>query len=147
MPAIEIRPLDDASELDRVLQRVKDYDWVLFTSANGVRHVWDRLTALGNEEVLEDGEQGRRPGQPRVAAIGPGTAAALERRGVRPDYVPPEYVAEALAHGLPGAKGAKILLLRADIARATLRERLEGCSIYRDERFSDHAPYTVDYAD
>jgi uroporphyrinogen-III synthase len=137
LPAIEIRPLDDPGELDRALERVAFYDWVIFTSANGVRAVWDRLAALDIEEALEDAEEGRRPGQPRVAAIGPGTAAALERRGVRPAYVPPEYVAEALADGLPDVEGAKILMLRADRARAILRERLEA----RGARVHDVAAY------
>jgi uroporphyrinogen-III synthase len=137
MPAIEIRPLEDTRVLDEALRRILEHDWVIFTSANGVRHVWERLAALGLEDVLEDGEEGRKPGQPRVAAIGPGTAAALERRGVHPDYVPAEYVAEALAAGLPVAEGARVLMLRADIARATLRERLEA----RGARVDDVAAY------
>ncbi|MBA2565021.1 MAG: uroporphyrinogen-III synthase [Gemmatimonadetes bacterium] len=124
--AIEVRPHEDPALLDRALDALATYDWVVFTSVNGVRHVWRRLDALGPQalDLLEDGEDGRRPGQPRIAAIGPGTAAALERRGARPDYVPAEYVAEALARGLPCAPGARVLLLRADIARAALRELL-----------------------
>jgi uroporphyrinogen-III synthase len=137
MPAIEIRPLEDTRELDDALGRILEHDWVIFTSANGVRHVWERLAALGLDDLLEDGEAGRKPGQPRVAAIGPGTAAALERRGVRPDYVPAEYVAEALAEGLPDAQGARVLMLRADIARPELRARLAA----RGARVEDVAAY------
>lgn len=125
-PAIEIQPVEESGALDRALQRLGAYDWVVFTSANGVRHAWQRLEALGLDETLEDGERGRRSGLPRVAVIGPGTAAALERRGVRPDYVPREYVAEALAAGLPAGPGAAVLLLRADIARPALRELLRA---------------------
>jgi uroporphyrinogen III methyltransferase/synthase len=145
-PGIEVRPLEDTAELDRALSRLGSYDWVVFTSASGVRHVWERMEALGMglEEALEDGEHGRRPGQPCVAAIGPGTAAALERRGVRPDYVPAEYVAEALAAGLPGAAGAAVLLLRADLARPALRELLAA----RGARVDDVAAYrTLDASD
>jgi uroporphyrinogen-III synthase len=155
---IEIKPLEDTRALDAALRRLHGYEWVIFTSANGVRHVWDRLQGLDPaiEEVLEEGENGRRPGQPRVAAIGPATAAALERRGARPDYVPPEYVAEALAAGLPGAEGASILLLRAADARAALREllqargaRVEDVAAYRtvlvaDEEHSDRISGAVD---
>lgn len=137
LAAIEIRPLEDTRELDDALRRILEHDWVIFTSANGVRQIWERLAALGLDDVLEDGEEGRKPGQPRVAAIGPGTAAALERRGVRPDYVPGEYVAEALAAGLPDAEGARVLMLRADIARPALRERLAA----RGARVEDVAAY------
>jgi uroporphyrinogen III methyltransferase/synthase len=123
-PAIEVRPLEDPSALDAALRAVRAYDWVVFTSANGVRHVWRRLEALGLGGALEDGEHGRPPGVPRVAAIGPATAAALERRGVRPDFVPAAYVAEALGRDLPLGPGARVLCLRADLARPALREIL-----------------------
>jgi uroporphyrinogen-III synthase len=125
-PAIEVAPLEDTSALDAALRNLRAWGWVVFTSANGVRHAWRRLEALGLEGELEDGEHGRRPGLPRVAAIGPATAAALERRGVRPDFVPREYVAEALARDLPLRPGARVLCLRADLARPALREILLG---------------------
>lgn len=127
-PAIEVRALEDFRDLDHALGRLRSYDWVVFTSANGVRHVWERLPALGTglEDILEDGEDGRGLHQPRLAAIGPGTASALERRGARPDYVPAEYVAEALAAGLPDVEAASVLLLRAEGARPALRELLEA---------------------
>lgn len=124
--AIRIDPLEDTTQLDAALRRIGGYDWVVFTSRNGVEQVWARFQRLdeGLAEMLEDGEHGRRPGVPRVAAIGPGTAAALERRGVRPDFVPEEYVAEALAAGLPVVPGARVLCLRAQISRPALRELL-----------------------
>lgn len=132
-PAIDVRVLEDTTALDLALRRLGTYDWVVFTSANGVRHAWSRLEALGLDAALEDGEHGRRPGVPRVAAIGPATAAALERRGVRPDYVPPEYVAEALASGLPIGAGARVLCLRADLARPALREILTRRGAHVDD--------------
>lgn len=98
----------EGGELLRALARLDAFDWVVFTSANGVRAFWD---ALG-----EVGSAGRLPGHMRVAAIGPATARALERRGVDAEIVPEEYVAEAVAEALTrrgDLSGARILLPRA----------------------------------
>ncbi|MFN2431450.1 MAG: uroporphyrinogen-III synthase [Gemmatimonadota bacterium] len=142
-PGAEILPLEDPAPLDRALRALRAYDWVVFTSANGVRHAWSRLEELGLAERFEDGEHGRLPGAPRVAAIGPATAAALERRGVRADFVPRDHVAESLARGLPLAAGAAVLLLRADIGRRMLPDLLRR----RGATVDDVAAYRTVVAD
>jgi uroporphyrinogen-III synthase len=136
-PAIDVRPVRDTAALDATLHRLESFDWVVFTSANGVKYVWERLHELGIASERLEGNRGEwmrstaAPPRPRVAAIGPGTAAALEQRGASADYVPAEYVAEALARGLPDAEGSAILLLRSDIGRPALRMLLEerGASV------------------
>ncbi len=112
LPAIEISPLHfDLPDLD-------SYDWVVFTSANGVAGFFERgLGAAGLDARALAGA--------RVAAIGPGTAAALERRGLRVDVVPERFVAESLLDAMPQAgDGARVLVPRAAVARDALLERL-----------------------
>lgn len=116
LPTIEIAPLADPARLDLTLAQLHGYQWVIFTSANGVSAVWERLPHVG----LDSGTfQGRR-----VAAIGPATARALAQRGVRAALVPDEYVAEAIVTGLGEVAGQWILLPRAELAREVLADEL-----------------------
>jgi uroporphyrinogen-III synthase len=96
-----------------------DYEWLIFTSANGVAAFFDR--GLG-----ASGLDARALAGPRLAAIGPGTSRELVRRGVRPDLVPERFVAEALlaAFPAPSRTGARVLLARAEHARDVLPEGL-----------------------
>jgi uroporphyrinogen-III synthase len=112
LPVIEIRPIEDNPELDEALQNLASYEWVIFTSVNGVKVVFDRLP------------DGQLPAGPRFAAIGPRTAEALTERGVTPDFVPPEYIAEAILPGLGDLDGKWVLLPRAEIARQVLPEEI-----------------------
>ena len=93
------------------------YDWIVFTSVNGVEHFFERLDLAGDVRDLKG---------VRLGAIGPATAAALKRRGLRIDFVPPEYRAEAVLEGLleQGAAGARVLIPRAREAREVLPEKL-----------------------
>ena len=116
-PVIEIGPIDDTAPLDRALTSLTCYEWLVLTSVNGVEAVWKRFAALG------------LPGIPigvRVAAIGPKTAAALQVRGVNPDFVPDEYVAEAILPGLGCLDRRWVLLPRADIARPALAQAIQA---------------------
>jgi len=115
-PTIAIAPPSDWSNLDQALDKLAAYDWIIFTSANGVEAVIERLRALGSDLRLLDG--------PRVAAIGPATAQALQDHGVRVDFVPSIYVAEEIAAGIGDVRGQRILLPRADKARPALGEGL-----------------------
>ena len=114
-PVIEIGPLADPSELDQALQELSVYDWLVLTSANGVQAVWERLEALGLDGL---------PAGLRIAVIGPKTAAVLQAHGVQPDFIPGEYVAEAILPGLGDLNGRKVLLARADIARPALADAI-----------------------
>jgi uroporphyrinogen-III synthase len=114
-PTIEIKPVPDPTLLDRALSRLDCYDWLVLTSANAVEAVWGRLIALGITQL---------PSRLCVAAIGPKTADALKQRGIVPDFVPNEHVAEALLPGLGDLQGRWVLLPRADLAREALPEAI-----------------------
>jgi uroporphyrinogen III methyltransferase/synthase len=114
LPAIEIEPVDvTVPDLSR-------YEWLVFTSANGVTHFFDRGLA-------SSGLDARALVGARIAAIGPGTAAALTERGVRADLVPDRFVAEALldAFPAPAQPSPRVLLARAELARDVLPAGLE----------------------
>jgi len=118
LPTIRITPpADHYAALDAALLRLSAFDWVVFTSVNGVIHVWERLLALGLEAHVF--------ASVHLAAIGPATADALSTRGLVADVVPSSYVAEALLEAIPNPAGQRFLLPRADKARATLRTGLQ----------------------
>ena len=124
-PTIRIAPPEDWEPLDQALHRLSrgGYDWLVLTSANGVRFVWNRLQVLGLQV----------PAEVHIAVIGPATAKALQAQGREPDLIPPAYVAEALADALGDVRGLRILLARADRARPTLREILQSRGAQVDE--------------
>jgi uroporphyrinogen III methyltransferase / synthase len=113
LPAIEIRPVEDYAALDAAIGRLDEYDWLIFTSANGVRYFLERLD-LSPRDVR--GIRGR------VAAIGPATRAALEALHLKVDRIGAEFVAESLLEAFRGESlsGKRALLVRAAVARETL---------------------------
>jgi uroporphyrinogen III methyltransferase / synthase len=115
-PAAEQRDLDAA--LDRLAQPHPGGRWAVFTSANAVDLVWAAI-----ERSARDA---RDMAGVRLVAIGPETAAALARHGLRADMVPAEYVAEAVADAMlaAGVDGAHVWLPRAAMARDVLPDRL-----------------------
>jgi uroporphyrinogen III methyltransferase/synthase len=112
-PVIEIRPFEENFALDRAIARLGCYDWVIFTSVNGVEAFFEHMSPRHHGDVGV-----------KFAAIGPKTAQALESRGVHPDFVPKEYVAEAILPGLGDLRGRWVLLPRAEIARKALPESI-----------------------
>jgi uroporphyrinogen III methyltransferase / synthase len=120
-PVIEIRPFEENVALDRAIAKLNCYDWIVFTSVNGVDAFFKRLPSpLAPVPGRERGAEGGV----RVAAIGPKTAHSLTVRGVTPDFVPDEYVAEAILPGLGDLQGRWVLLPRAEIARKALPEAI-----------------------
>lgn len=117
-PTIEIVPPLRWDRLDQALDRLQAYDWVIFTSANGVHFFWQRLK--------ERGHRLRVPSSLKVCAIGPATANQLKEKEVPVDYIPKEYIAEAILDGFGkmALQGSRILLARARIARDVLPKGL-----------------------
>lgn len=116
-PVIRICPPESYAQLDDALSRIQEYDWLLFTSANGVRAVINRLHDTERDVRWLRG--------PRIGAIGPATSAALECLGVRVDFVPSKFVAEAVVQEFPeDPSGRRILILRAAEAREVIPEKL-----------------------
>lgn len=122
-PTIEIVPPADPAPLRRAAREVGSYDWLVFTSVNGVEAFGRALAAEGVSPP--DGTSGGA----RVCAIGPATGEALEEIGLRPTVIPDEFVAEAVVEALDEEtelEGKRILLPRAAIARSALPEGLRA---------------------
>lgn len=117
-PVIEIRPFEENVALDRAVGKLSCYDWIVFTSVNGVEIFFKRYA------LTQFHKQREQAGMLRVAAIGPKTARALVSYGVQPDFVPEEFVAEAILPGLGDLRGRWVLLPRAEIARKALPEAI-----------------------
>ena len=125
---IEISPLQDFQQLDSALQAAAagQYAWVIFTSVNGVEACQERL-APNNLSVIKAFSAAQ------IAAIGPSTASALHELGAPVDFMPTEYVAERILDGLGDVNGKRILLPRAELARAALAEALVAAGAIVDE--------------
>jgi uroporphyrinogen III methyltransferase/synthase len=117
-PTIAIQPPPSWDPLDQAMGRLTDYHWIIFTSVNGVTHFMERLRVLGRDVRDLKGIL--------LGAIGPKTAEAVERFGLRLDLVPGEYRAEAIleALGADAMKGRRVLLPRALEARDILPDTL-----------------------
>ncbi|MBO8126301.1 MAG: uroporphyrinogen-III C-methyltransferase, partial [Firmicutes bacterium] len=119
-PTIKISEPDSYEPVDAAIEGLaQGYDWIVFTSVNGVEYFLDRLFVKGKDI--------RALGEAKLAAIGTATAGALRRRGLRVDFIPTEYRAEGLLAGFPTEEvsGKKVLIPRALEARTILPEELK----------------------
>ena len=117
IPFIEIRKPRSYAPLDSALKSLPDYDWLILTSVNGVEAVWQRLRKfrLTNRQLKHL----------KVAAIGPATKKAIEKRGIEVNVVPEEYVAESVVESLRNQiAGKRVLLARAKVARDVIPREL-----------------------
>jgi uroporphyrinogen-III synthase len=129
LPLIRIEPAGRAEQIEAALNDLSSYDWVVFTSANGVERFFDHLAG--------------RPFSPNAAVVGPATGQALRARGITPAFMPSEHTGAALARGLlehedGAAVSGRILLPcavdRSDDAARVLRTagaRVQELPIYR----------------
>lgn len=118
-PTIEIVPPDDPEPLRRAAREAASYDWIVFTSVNGVKAFAEALAV----------QHLPPPRSPGYCAIGPATGAALEDMGASPDVVPDEFVAEAVVEALDhetDLTAKRVLLPRAAVAREALPEGLRA---------------------
>jgi hydroxymethylbilane synthase len=105
-PAIRIEPMADPTPLQDAIDNIGSFDWVVFTSVNAVEVFCERWDRAGRTNLPA-----------KVAAIGTATARALLERGIEPDFMPEQFVGDALARDLPILPGQTVLLPRAEIAR------------------------------
>ena len=119
-PAIKIVPPDSFEQLDKAIENLHSYNWLVFTSVNGVDYFYRRLHKTGRDT--------RALAAIKVAAIGIQTAEQLKSYGVIADIVPAEFRAEGIIEVLSGLvePGMKILIPRALVARDILPEKLRG---------------------
>jgi uroporphyrinogen III methyltransferase/synthase len=111
-PVIEIVAPPDPEPLRRAAGELSSYDWVLFTSANGVHRFFAELSRQGRDA--------RAFGAAKIGVIGPGTGAAVERYGVRPDVMASEFLGEGLAREIAYRGVGRVLVVRALVARDAL---------------------------
>lgn len=117
IPFIEIRPPKSWRALDSALKKLGSYDWLILTSVNGVDTLFERMKKLKIPK--------RTLAKLQVAAIGPATRAALEKRGRKVTLTPSQYVAESVVEGLHGqVSGKRVLLVRARVARDVIPREL-----------------------
>src|SRR3990172_2954317 len=144
-PTIDIRPPSDWSGLDRSIEGLEKYHWIIFTSVNGVAYFWQRLTVAGKDARIFKGI--------KIAAIGPPTAQALSEHGIIPDLIPNEYKAEGIIQALEteDLTGIRFLIPRAAEAREALPEQLrnrgakvELVEAYRTVRPADNEKEIID---
>jgi len=126
-PTIKVAPPDDWSPLDRALDDLAKYDWLIFTSVNGVEFFFQRLFALDRDV--------RALGHLRTGAIGPATAAHLAAFGLKSDILPDNYRAEGVvaAFQKETLTGRRVLLPRAREARSVLPVELTRMGAQVDE--------------
>ena len=116
-PTIEIAPPPSYESLDAVIEAISDYQWLIFTSTNGVDSFFDRLK--------HHGEDSRALANVLVAAVGESTAEDLRKRGIEPDLVPPKFQSSALLPLLEeDQKGIRTAVIRAAEGREELIDEL-----------------------
>jgi uroporphyrinogen III methyltransferase/synthase len=135
VPAIEIREAADRGPLDQAIARLDSYDWLIFTSVNGVRYFVDRLDRSPSD---------LRSLRAKICAIGPATRTAVEALHLKVDRMPEEYVAESLvqAFAKDDLKGRRILIPRAAVARDLVPVELtrQGAAVDVVEAYRTIAP-------
>jgi len=134
-PVISIQPPADPAPLDRAIAKLAQYDWLIFTSVNGVRSFLQRL---------DESPHDLRALKARICAIGPATRAAIEQLHLKVDKMPAEYVAESLVAAFKDENlaGKRILLPRAAVARDVIPTELTklGAKVDVVEAYRNIAP-------
>jgi uroporphyrinogen-III synthase len=136
IPFIEIRPAQSYEALDKAIENLMAYDWLILTSVNGVAALFSRLEKQGKTEadLLHL----------KIAAIGPATRKAIEKHGLPVDVMPEEYVAEAVVEEMKDqqVRGERVLLVRAKVARDVIPTALRemGAKVHVMEAYETVVP-------
>lgn len=140
MPALEIRAPSSWAALDDAIASLPTFDWLILTSANAVNYALERL--------LYQGQDARALAGLKIAVVGKKTAAVLRQWGLAPDFVPPDYVADALvAHFPEPVKGLKVLFPRVESGgREVLVKELSaaGAEVVEVPAYESGCPQTPD---
>jgi uroporphyrinogen III methyltransferase/synthase len=118
-PVISIRPPSDPQQFRTAVASISTYEWIVFTSVNGVRATLDEIARQQIAGAFSKSS---------IAVVGSSTARALEDAGVHPTLVAQEFVGDALAHDLVAALGkrSRVAIFRAKVAREVLPETLRA---------------------
>ena len=145
-PTIKVVPAADSAPLDDAINRLAAYDWIVFTSVNGVQFFFERLFELDRDV--------RALNHLHTAAIGPATSQRLRTFGLKSDIVPENYRAEAVVEAFRSLdlKGKKVLLPRAAEARPVLPVELrkmgaevDEVTAYLTEKVADNADQLIEH--
>lgn len=140
MPALEICPPSQWEGLDRSINALKSFDWLILTSANGVEYFFERLRRLGKDS--------RELAGIKIAVVGKKTAAVLQKQGLTPDYIPPDFVADSLVETFPEPlEKRKILFPRVETGgREVLVQefRQKGAEIIEVPAYQSICPDAID---
>jgi uroporphyrinogen III methyltransferase/synthase len=143
-PTIRVVPVDDTAPLNQGIERLGQYDWIVFTSVNGVKFFFEHLFQTGRDV--------RALNHLKTAAIGPVTAQKLLSYGLKSDIIPETYRAEAVVEAFQKEqmKGQRVLLPRASEARPVLPDELRNMgaevdeiAAYRTEKVTDNGEQLV----
>ncbi|MGH7232239.1 MAG: uroporphyrinogen-III C-methyltransferase [Nitrospiraceae bacterium] len=118
-PVIQILPPEHWQDVDAAIGELHRFQWLVFTSVNGVRPFMDRVRRLGHDARALSGL--------RLCCIGPRTADELGKHGLRADLIPDQFQAEGLIEVMKAdAAGGRVLIARAAVAREILPEQLRA---------------------
>ncbi len=140
MPALEIVPPSSWEPLDNAIADLSSFDWLLLSSANGVMYFFERLAAAGKDTRALAGV--------KISVVGTKTSQTLEKYGVRPDFIPPDFVGDAVAAHFPeSVSGKKILFPRVETGgRQALVQtfREQGAEMVEVPAYESRCPAGID---
>ena len=124
-PTIRIAPLENDDAIQNAIKNIASYNWIIFTSTNGVDAFWEQISRRGYDARLL--------ANAKIVAIGPATEAGLAKRGLKADLIPAASISESVADKMieKGAAG-KVLLVRALQGREVLQEKLSEAGMQVD---------------
>jgi len=132
LPTVSFVPSEDTEPLDSALRRLPQFDWILFTSQNSVRFLFQQVCRM-------DKKRSAQPPRPLVAAVGAATAQAARNLDIRVDYVAQKQTGESLAAELSSVmSGARVLLPRSDRADERLPAALREAGAKVEEVIAYH---------
>lgn len=140
MPALMITPPESWAALDQAIANIKQFQWLILTSANAVNYFFNRLSTLGYDI--------RALSQLKIAVVGRKTASVLKTKQFNPDYIPPNYVADSLIANFPeNLSGQKLLFPRVETGgRAILVQELteQGATVVEVPAYQSQCPQNIE---
>ncbi len=140
LPTLEIVPPSSWQELDAQIAKLSDFDWLILTSTNGVDYFFDRLHHAGKDSRALAGV--------KIAVVGQKTAKALAQHGITPDFIPPDFIADALVSNFPAPiSGQKLLFPRVESGgREVLIQEFTklGATVVEVPAYQSRCPTEVD---
>ncbi|WGT68097.1 uroporphyrinogen-III C-methyltransferase [cyanobacterium endosymbiont of Epithemia clementina EcSB] len=139
MPALKIIPPSSWKSLDDAIEKLSSFDWLIFTSANGIKFFFQRLEILGKDVRALAGI--------KLAVVGKKTANVLKKYGLKPDFIPPDFVADSLVENFPESLDNKnILFPRVEIGGRDLLVRelqQQGAQVSEIATYQSECPNNI----